>query len=83
MYFYNEDHPENRMRKRCYELGKLTPDKVPHKTLMKMLAKIIVEEKVRDDDAFEMASKAFAEGFNGLGLGDLKNDTDITSLVSS
>jgi len=41
------------------------PNEVPHDTLMKILAKIIVQEKVLDCDAFEMASKAYAEGFNG------------------
>jgi hypothetical protein len=56
----------NRMRLRCFKLGKEMPDEVEHEILMKILAKIIVQEKVHDDDAFELASKAYAEGFNGL-----------------
>jgi hypothetical protein len=45
------------------------PDQVEHKTLMGILAKVIVQEKVLDEDAFKVASQAFAEGFNGLNLG--------------
>ena len=63
------DCPSERLRKRCWNLGQEMPDKVEHEILMKILAKAIVYEKVLDDDAFEMASKAFAEGFNDLPLG--------------
>ena len=63
------DSPADRMRKRCFKLGEQMPDKVEHQTLMGILAKVIVQEKVLDEDAFEAASKAYAEGFNGLNLG--------------
>jgi hypothetical protein len=56
--------PSKQMRERCFKLGQEMPNEVPHDTLMKILAKIIVQEKVLDCDAFEMASKAYAEGFN-------------------
>lgn len=52
-----------RLINRCHELGGLMPRKVENTELAKILAKIIVEEKVMDEDAFEIASKAFAEGF--------------------
>jgi hypothetical protein len=37
------------------------------------LCKIIVNEKVTDADAFNMASRAFAEGFQGLSLGEIND----------
>lgn len=58
-------NPSKKMRERCFKLGQEMPNEVEYYTLMKILAKIIVEEKVLDCDAFEMASKAYAEGFNG------------------
>lgn len=63
------DSPSERMRKRCWNLGQEMPDQVEHEVLMGILAKVIVQEKVLDEDAFEAASKAYAEGFNGLNLG--------------
>ena len=57
------------LKQQCYDLGKSMPDKVPHTTLMKILAKIIVEKGVNDDDAFDLASRAYTEGFQGLKLG--------------
>ena len=71
------ESPSERMRKRCYKLGQEMPDKVEHEVLMKILAKVIVQEKVLDCDAFEMASKAYAEGFNNLELGDMSYEADI------
>jgi hypothetical protein len=59
----------NELKQQCYDLGKSMPNKVPHETVMQMLAKVIVEKKIHDDDAFDMASQAYAEGFNGLDLG--------------
>ena len=62
-------NPLERMRKECHKLGMNAPDKLEYEAIMKICAKVIVREKVLDDDAFEHASKAFAEGFNGLHLG--------------
>jgi hypothetical protein len=64
----------NRMRLRCFKLGKEMPDEVEHEILMKILAKVIVQEKVQDDDAFDYASSAYAEGFSGANMGDMTND---------
>jgi len=66
--------PSEQMRQRCWELGQKMPDKVEHKILMGILAKVIVQEKVLDDDAFKMASKAYSEGFNGFKLGELSEN---------
>ena len=66
--------PSEQMRQRCWKLGQEMPDEVEHETLMKILAKVIVQEKVLDDDAFKMASKAYAEGFNGFELGELSEN---------
>ena len=73
----------SRMRGICYEMGQQSEDKIPYGDLMKKLAKVIVQEKVMDEEAFEIASKAFAEGFQGLKLGELGNDTNIDNVVSS
>lgn len=67
---YSKDNPTDRMRERCYRLGKEMPNKIPHDEVLKLLAKIIVQEKVLDDDAFEIASKAYAKGFQHLKLGE-------------
>lgn len=66
-------NPLERMRERMYELGQDAPDKMSYKQIMKICATVIVQEKVLDDDAFEQASKAFAEGFNRLKLGAMSN----------
>jgi hypothetical protein len=70
-------NPLERMRKKCHKLGMSAPDTMEYDTIMKICAKIIVKEKVLDDDAFEHASKAFAEGFNGLHLGGTDNAPSI------
>jgi hypothetical protein len=64
----------NRMRLRCFKLGKEMPDEIEYEILMKILAKIIVQEKVQDDDAFDYASKAYNEGFLDLSMGALTDD---------
>ena len=57
-------NPVKKMKKACYQMGYETTIFIEHDELMKKLAKIIVHEKVMDDEAFEMAQKAFAEGCN-------------------
>jgi hypothetical protein len=74
--------PLERLINRSRELGKITPNKVKHETILELLAKIIVEEKVLDEDAFEVASKAFAEGFNNVNKGET-NETYIDQVVQS
>jgi hypothetical protein len=54
---------EERMMERCRKLGKVMPISISKETLKVIFTKIIVEEKVNDDDAFEMASKSFKETF--------------------
>jgi predicted alpha/beta hydrolase len=66
-------NPLERMRERVYELAQDAPDKMSYEQIMKICATVIVQEKVLDDDAFQQASKAFAEGFNGLKLGAMSN----------
>lgn len=53
-----------RVQKRCYKLGQEMPNKVSLHTLTEIIAKVIVQEKTHDEDAFKIASEAFAEGFN-------------------
>jgi len=55
------------LKQKCYDLGKAMPNGVSHETLIKLLAKIIVQEKIHDEDAFEIASKAYSDSFLGLG----------------
>jgi hypothetical protein len=62
------------LKQQCYDLGKAMPNKVPHEHLMKILAKVIVKEKIHDDDAFALASRAFSEGFQGLKLGSMDSN---------
>lgn len=69
-------NPMERMRERVHELGQEAPDKMSHEQIMKICVTVIVQEKVLDDDAFQQASKAFAEGFNGLKLGAMSNGTN-------
>ncbi len=51
---------------RCRKLGAAMPSGVDLDIIMKLLTKIIVQEHVNDDDAFEVASKAYSEGFNNI-----------------
>lgn len=48
---------------RCRKLGAAMPNGVDHEIVLKLLTKLIVQEHINDDDAFEIASKAYAEGF--------------------
>jgi len=48
--------------RKCKELGKSTTDTPSNEELTKRLAKIIVTEKIHDDDAFDLARKAYDEG---------------------
>jgi hypothetical protein len=47
---------------RCKELGKEPAPELTGDALSTALAKIIVNEKVLDDDAFELAAKCYHEG---------------------
>jgi hypothetical protein len=49
---------------RCKELGRSSPIELTGADLSTALAKIIVNEKVQDDDAFEIAEKYYNEGRN-------------------
>jgi hypothetical protein len=64
------ESPAKSMRERCWRLGQEMLNEVEHTVLMNLLAKIIVQEKVLDCDAFEMASKAYSEGFYNIPLGE-------------
>lgn len=56
------------LKNRCYQMGKDSPDKIPHDEIMKKVVKVIVELKINDEDAFSIGSRAFSEGFEGLNL---------------
>ena len=58
------NNPVKRMQERCYKMGQETTDFIEHEALIKKLAKVIVQEKVMDEEAFEMAQQAFSEGCN-------------------
>jgi len=51
---------------RCRKLGAAMPSGVDHEIIAKLLTKLIVQEHVNDEDAFEVASEAYAEGFNNI-----------------
>ncbi|GAG78147.1 unnamed protein product [marine sediment metagenome] len=70
----------DKVKQQCYDLGKGMPNGVSHEDLMQLLVKIIVKEKIHDDDAFALASRAYAEGFNGLKLGSTDPGYDPTQI---
>lgn len=47
---------------RCKDLGRTSTKELTGDDLSQALAKIIVNEKVLDDDAFEIAAKYYHEG---------------------
>ena len=47
---------------RCKEFGKNSAEELSEESLSIELAKIIVNEKIHDDDAFELAKEAYDEG---------------------
>lgn len=66
--------PFEKMIERCYTLGQNMPNGVNYDIIRQIFIKIIVQEHVQDDNAFEAASKAYSEGFNNLPLGGTDND---------
>jgi hypothetical protein len=64
------NNPVKRMQEACYQMGYETVDFIEHDELMQKLAKVIVREKVMDEEAFEMAKQAFAEGCNDRNIVD-------------
>jgi hypothetical protein len=48
--------------RKCKELGKSTTDEPSDEELSRRLAKIIVSERINDEDAFEIARQAYDEG---------------------
>lgn len=83
MFFSKKDNPVSRMQERCYAMGYATKDFIEHEELMQKLVKVIVQEKVMDEEAFELAKQAFAEGCNDKNLGDLNNDPKFDNVVPS
>ena len=53
-----------RMQDKCYQLGVEMEKEVDDETLQKLFAKVIVQEKILDDDAFEIANTFFERGRN-------------------
>jgi hypothetical protein len=47
---------------RCKEFGENSPEELSGESLSIELAKIIVNEKILDDDAFELAKEAYDQG---------------------
>lgn len=47
---------------RCKEFGENSSEELSEESLSIELAKIIVNEKIHDDDAFELAKEAYDEG---------------------
>lgn len=57
---------EQRLMEKCRALGCAMPNGVDHEIITNLLTKLIVQEKYNGEDAFELASKSYAEGFEGL-----------------